>query len=346
MRIGMTLDYSGDFIESVRAVRDFEAAGIEIAFLPEAYSFDAVSRLGYLAARTERLELASGILPVFTRTPSLLAMTAASLDDLSGGRFTLGLGASGPQVIEGFHGVPYDAPLSRTREVVEICRQVWRGEPVVHPGPKYPLPLPAERGTGLGKPLKLVNKPVRSRIPITLAAIGPKNVELTAELAEGWLPVFFHPGKAAEVWGAALTAGLARRDAALGTLDITVTAPLAVGDDVEHLLDRARPQLALYIGGMGARNKNFYARLAGRYGYEREAARIQDLYLSGKKQEAEAAVPEDLLRAISLVGTKEQIAGQLDAFAAAGVTTLCVKPLADTHRERLHAVERLRDMLG
>jgi len=346
MRIGMTLDYSGDFIGSVGAAKDFEAAGVEIAFVPEAYSFDAVSRLGYLAARTERLEIASGILPVFTRTPTLLAMTAAGLDEVSGGRFTLGLGASGPQVIEGFHGVPYDAPLSRTREVVEICRQVWRGEPVVHPGPKYPLPLPPERGTGLGKPLKLVNKPVRSRIPITLAAIGPKNVELTAELAEGWLPVFFHPGKAAEVWGVALTAGLSRRDAALGTLDITVTAPLAVGDDVEHLLDRARPQLALYIGGMGARNKNFYARLAGRYGYEQEAARIQDLYLSGKKQEAEAAVPEELLRTISLVGTKEQIAGQLDAFAAAGVTTLCVKPLADTHGERLHAVERLRDMLS
>lgn len=346
MRIGMSLSYTSDFIESVRETRDFEAAGVEIAFVPEAYSFDAVSRLGYLAARTERLEIASGILPIFTRTPSLLAMTAAGLDHLSGGRFTLGLGASGPQVIEGFHGVPYDAPLSRTREVVEICRRVWRREAVVHPGPKYPLPLPAERGTGLGKPLKLVNEPVRSRIPITLAAIGPKNVELTAELAEGWLPVFFHPEKAAEVWGPALASGQARRDPALGTLDITVTAPLAIGDDVEHLLDRARPQMALYVGGMGARNKNFYAQLAGRYGYERETALIQDLYLSGKKQEAEAAVPEGLLRATSLVGTKEQVAGQLNAFAAAGVTTLCVRPLADTHAARLQAVERLRDMLG
>lgn len=346
MRIGMTLGYGDDFIESVRAMPDFEVAGVEVAFVPEAYSFDAVSKLGYLAARTERLEIASGILPVFTRTPSLLAMTAAGLDHLSGGRFTLGLGASGPQVIEGFHGVPYDAPLGRTREVVEICRRVWRREEVVHPGPKYPLPLPAGRGTGRGKPLKIIDRPVRSRIPIVLAAIGPKNVELTAELAEGWLPVFFHPGKAADVWGAALAAGQARRDPALGSLDITVTAPLAIGDDVAHLLDRARPQLALYIGGMGARDKNFYAQLAGRYGYEREAALVQDLYLAGKKKEAEAAVPEDLLRAISLVGTKEEVAGQLDAFAAAGVTTLCVRPLADTHAERLHAVERLRAMLA
>ncbi|MEU7829876.1 LLM class F420-dependent oxidoreductase [Nonomuraea sp. NPDC049129] len=346
MRIGTTLAYSGGFKQVAAGLRDLEKAGVEIAFVAEAYSFDAVSQLGYLASATDRMHLASAILPIYTRTPSLLAMTAAGLDYVSDGRFTLGLGASGPQVVEGFHGVPYDAPIGRTREIVEICRRVWSREEVVYEGEHYELPLPAGRGTGLGKPLKLINHPVRDRIPVMLAAIGPKNVRLAAEIAEGWLPIFVHPGRLREVWGPSLDAGQAHRDPALGPLDIVVTMPLAIGDDVGHLLDRARPQLALYIGGMGARGKNFYNDLARRYGYEREAELIQDLYLSGRKREAEAAVPEDLLRATSLVGPKEYVADRLAELAACGITTVSVKPLADSQAGRVAAIELLRDLMS
>ncbi|MGW2522656.1 LLM class F420-dependent oxidoreductase [Streptomyces sp. NPDC001617] len=344
MRIGMPLSYSGGFKEAVAGLRDYEKAGLDIVFVPEAYSFDAISQLGFIAAHTERLEIASGILQIYTRTPTLTAMTAAGLDFVSDGRFTLGLGASGPQVIEGFHGQPYTAPLARTREIVEICRSVWRREKVVHEGRHYRIPLPPEQGTGLGLPLKLINHPVRARIPIVLAAIGPKNVALAAEIAEGWMPMFFHPERAAEVWGPALAEGSARRDPALGALDVVVSPPLAIGEDVDHLIELARPQLALYIGGMGARGHNFYNDLARRYGYESAAATVQDLYLSGRKDEAAAAVPADLLRATSLIGPASYVAERLAAFRAAGVTTLQVRPLAPTTAQRLNDVERLRAM--
>jgi F420-dependent oxidoreductase-like protein len=338
----MTLSYSGGFRDTMAGLGDYEKAGLDIVFVPEAYSFDAISQLGFIAACTERLEIASGILQIYTRTPSLTAMTAAGLDHVSDGRFTLGIGASGPQVIEGFHGQPYTAPLARTREIVEICRSVWRREPVVHEGRHYRIPLPADQGTGLGKPLKLINHPVRERIPILLAAIGPKNVALAAEVAEGWMPMFFHPEKAGTVWGPALAEGSARRDAVLGPLDVVVSAPLAIGDDVDDLIDLARPQLALYIGGMGARGRNFYNDLARRYGYESEADTIQDLYLSGRKEEAAAAVPEDLLRATSLIGAASHVAERVEAFRAAGVGTLRVAPVARTHERRLADVERVK----
>src|SRR3954449_2480678 len=228
MRIGIQASYSGGFEETAAEIRDLEAAGLDVAMVAEVYTFDAVSQLGYLAAVTERVELMSGIFTIYSRTPALTAMTAAGLDFVSDGRFTLGLGASGPQVIEGWHGVAYDAPLQRTREVVEICRQVWRRERLVHDGPKYTVPLPAEQGTGLGKPLKLINTPVRERIPVLLAAIGPKNVELAAEIAEAWEPIFFVPEKAAEVWGGSLAAGRGKRDAELGELDIVTGVPVAI----------------------------------------------------------------------------------------------------------------------
>jgi F420-dependent oxidoreductase-like protein len=269
-------------------------------------------------------------------------MTAAGLDFVSGGRFTLGLGASGPQVIEGWHGVPYDAPLQRTREVVEICRQVWRRERLVHEGPKYTVPLPAEQGTGLGKPLKLINTPVRDRIPVMLAALGPKNVELAAEIAEAWEPIFFMPEKADSVWGDSLAAGKAKRDPALGDLQIVVGVSVAIGDDVDPVLEQVRPQLALYIGGMGARGKNFYNDLARRYGYEDEARTIQDLYLDGKKDEAAAVVPEELVRAVSLVGPESYVAERVAAFREAGVTTLMLQPLDGSPEGRLRTVETMR----
>ncbi|HEY0638271.1 MAG TPA: LLM class F420-dependent oxidoreductase [Pseudonocardiaceae bacterium] len=345
MRIGMPLSYAGGFRETVAELAELERAGLDLVTVPEAYSFDAISQLGFIAATTERMQIASGILQIYTRTPTLTAMTAAGLDYVSDGRFMLGLGASGPQVIEGFHGVRYDAPIGRTREIVEICRQVWRRERVEHAGKHYTIPLPADQGTGLGKPLKLINHPVRERIPISLAAIGPKNVALAAEIAEGWQPIFFHPGRAHEVWGAALAEGHARRDPSLGELDVIVPAPLAIGEDTEPLLQMVRHPMALYIGGMGARGRNFYNDLACRYGYEAEAKLIQDLYLEGRKQEAAEAVPLELARAVSLIGPEGFVRDQLAAFSEAGATTVTVTPLAPDHAGRLKLLEQVQSLL-
>lgn len=345
MRIGTQITYSGGFAETVAEVADLERAGLDIAFMAEAYSFDAVSQLGYLAAKTTTLKLASGIFQIYTRTPSLMAMTAAGLDFVSDGRFVLGLGASGPQVIEGFHGVKYDAPIGRTRELVDICRQVWRREKVQYDGKYYQIPLPAEKGTGLGKPLKLINHPVREKIPIVIAALGPKNVELTAEIAEGWQPIFFHPERANDVWGEAIAKGKAKRDASLGELEVYAGPALAIGDDVDHMLEWIKPHLALYIGGMGARGKNFYNDLACRYGYEAEAKTIQDLYLDGKKQEAAAAVPDELVRAISLIGPEGYVRERVAAFKEAGATTLTVNAIAPDSAGRVAQIEKLRAII-
>ena len=344
MRVGMPLGYSGGFSQVVEELADFEAAGLDIVFVPEAYSFDAVSQLGFIAARTTRLEIASGILPIYSRTPALTAMTAAGLDFVSGGRFTLGLGTSGPQVIEGWHGVPYDGPIGRTRELIEICRMVWRRDRLDYKGRYYRLPL--EGGTGLGKPLKLINHPVRERIPIVIAALGPKNVALAAELAEGWQPVFYLPEKAAVAWEAPLAEGKAKRAADLGPLDVIGAAPLAIGEDVTGLRELARPYFALYIGGMGARGKNFYNDLACRFGYEDEARRIQDAYLSGRKDEAAALIPAELLEKTALIGPGGYVAERLAAFRESGVTTLNVTPLAATHAGRVADIERVRELAG
>jgi F420-dependent oxidoreductase-like protein len=346
MRVGMELNYAGGFKETVTELADFEAAGLDIVFVPEAYSYDAVSQLGYIAARTTTLQIASGILPIYSRTPALTAMTAAGLDYVSDGRFTLGIGTSGPQVIEGWHGVRYDAPIGRTRELIEICRLVWRRERLDYQGKHYRLPLPAEQGTGLGKPLKLINHPVRGRIPIVVAAIGPANVALAAELAEGWQPIFYFPEKAEIAWGEPLAAGGAKRDAALPPLDVIGHAPLAIGEDVTRLRDLTRPFFALYIGGMGARGKNFYFDLACRFGYEREAKQIQDAYLDGRKDEAAALVPADLVEKTSLIGPAGYIEERLAAFKQAGVSTLSVTPLAATHEQRVRDIEQVRALAG
>ena len=345
MRIGMALNYAGSgFRETAAELADFEKAGLDIVFVPEAYSYDAVSQLGYLAAVTQRVELASGILQLYSRTPTLTAMTAAGLDYVSGGRFSLGIGASGPQVIEGWHGVPYDAPIGRTREVIEICRAVWRRERLEYSGKHYQIPLPEGEGTGLGKPLKLINHPVRERIPVILAALGPKNVELAAELAEGWEPIFYYPEKAADVWGDALAAGQAKRDPALPPLDVFAQTALAIGDDTGDVLDLLRPGLALYIGGMGARSQNFYNQLAVRYGYASEAAAIQDAYLAGRKDEAAALIPRELLEHISLIGSKSFVAERVAAMRESGVTTLNVTPMAGTHAERVALIEQISEL--
>ncbi len=345
MRTGVFLSYAGGFHEAAEHVVVLERQGVDIALVAEAYSFDAVSQLGYLAAKTSTIELGSGVVPIYTRTPTLLAMTAAGLDYVSDGRFRLGIGTSGPQVMEGFHGVPFDAPLGRTREVVQICRQVWRRERVSHQGRNYQIPLPPGRGTGLGKPLKLINQPVRERIPISIAALGPKNVELTAEIAEGWQPVFFYPERADDIWGEALRAGTAKRDSQLGDLDVMVGVSLAIGDNVEDRLEWAKPQLALYIGGMGAKGRNFYHNVATRYGFGEVADRIQDLYLSGRKVEAIAAVPDELVRNVSLIGPRGYVAERIAAFAEAGVTTLLATPVAADGAEYVDFVEQFLQLL-
>ena len=345
MRTGVFLSYAGGFHEAAEHVAVLERQGVDIVLVAEAYSFDAVSQLGYLAAKTSTIELGSGVVPIYTRTPTLLAMTAAGLDYVSDGRFRLGIGTSGPQVMEGFHGVPFDAPLGRTREVVQICRQVWRRERVSHQGKNYQIPLPPGRGTGLGKPLKLINQTVRERIPINIAALGPKNVELTAEIAEGWQPVFFYPERAEDIWGEALRAGKAKRDSQLGDLDVMVGVSLAVGDNVEDRLEWAKPQLALYIGGMGAKGRNFYHNVATRYGFGEVADRIQDLYLSGRKVEAIAAVPDELVRNVSLIGPRGYVAERIAAFAEAGVTTLLATPVAADGAEYVDFVEQFLQLL-
>jgi F420-dependent oxidoreductase-like protein len=347
VKIATTLPYAGNVKQAMRQIRDLESAGLDLVWVAEAYGFDAVSLLGYLAAVTETVELGSGILPIYTRTPTLTAMTAAGLDELSDGRFVLGLGASGPQVVEGFHGVPYDRPVARTREIVEICRRVWAREaPLVHDGAAYHVPLPPEQGTGLGKPLKLINTPVRDRIPIFVAAMGAKNVELTAELAEGWAPFFMFPEAAKEIWGDALAAGFAKRDPALGALDTMVPVGLAVGDGVADRVDSLRGMVALYVGGMGARGANFYNDLAVRAGYADAAATIQDLYLSGNKAEAEAAVPADLLASISLVGEPGYVKDRVAAFAEAGATTLMAAPIGPTHEDRIASIRALAEIIA
>jgi F420-dependent oxidoreductase-like protein len=330
VKVTTQLSYAGGFKQSARQVADMEAAGLDLVWVAEAYGFDSPSLMGYLAALTERVEIGSGILPIYSRTPTLLAMTAAGIDALSDGRFHLGLGASGPQVIEGFHGVPYTAPLGRTREIIEICRDVWRREaPLEHHGRYYDLPLPPDQGTGLGKALKIIAHPVRSSIPIWVASLGERNVAMTAEVADGWMPILFVPERANDVWGAALKTGAERRDPSLDPLMVTAGGLLAIGDgdDAVAVREWGRSMVALYVGGMGAKGKNFYNELACRYGYEREAAQIQELYLSGRKKEAEALVPDELLERTSLCGPAGYVNERVAAFKEAGVSHLQVSPV-------------------
>jgi F420-dependent oxidoreductase-like protein len=327
MLLSTQLPYGEDPIRSADSVVAMEAAGLDVVWVAEAYSYDAVSMMGYLAARTERVQIGSGILPIYSRTPTLTAMTAAGLDALSGGRAILGLGASGPQVIEGFHGVRYDKPVARTREVVEICRSVWRREKVQHDG-LYTIPLPPEQGTGLGKPLKLINHPLRADIPIWIASLGDKNVEMTAEVADGWLPHVLMPEKLREVFGPALDAGFAKRAPGLGPLQITGGGFLATDEEMfEPARQLARSTFALYIGGMGARGRNFYNTVFERQGYADEAKLVQDLYLDGRKEEAAAALPADFVERSTLIGPPGFVRERIAALSEAGVTHLHVSPV-------------------
>jgi F420-dependent oxidoreductase-like protein len=320
--------YAGNPREAADQVVALEGAGLDTVWVAEAYGFDSPTLMGYLAAKTETIEIGSAILNVYSRTPSALLQTAAGLDNVSGGRAVIGLGASGPQVIEGFHGVAYDKPLGRTKEIVDLIRRGLRRETLVHDG-IFTLPLPEGQGTGLGKPLKLLTKPERPSVPIYIAALGPKSVEGAATYADGWLPFLFLPEKAKEVWGDAIATGTANRQEGLGPLEISAGGMVAIGDDVKGMLDFARPMYALYVGGMGARGKNFYNDLACKYGFEKEAKEIQDLYLGGNKRDAEAKVPLEWLEAGNLVGPASYVKERIAAFAEAGVTNLQVVPATE-----------------
>ena len=345
MKISTQLGYSGGFFETVAEVQELEKAGLDLVWVAEAYGFDGVSLMGYLAAKTETVRIASGILPIYTRTPTLLAMTAAGVDALSNGRAVLGLGASGPQVIEGFHGVVYDAPMTRTREIIEICRKVWKRERLEFEGKKYKMPLGPDEGTGLGKPLKLITHPVREEVPITIAALRPKSVAMTAELADGWLPIFYYAEKAKQQWGEALAAGQAKRDPSRAPLEIFAGGAVGIGDGLEGMRGLGRHMAALYIGGMGARGKNFYNEIFAGYGYEDEAKLIQDLYLDGKKQDAAAAIPESFIEATTLIGPEGFVKERLSALKESGVTTLNVMLTGNTTEERVQTLDKLRNLV-
>ncbi len=329
MKISTMLQYDGNPRAAADQVAAWEKAGLDTVWVAEAYGFDSPTLMGYLAARTETVEIGAAILNIYSRTPGTLAQTAAGLDNVSGGRAILGLGASGPQVIEGWHGLPYTKPLGRTREVVEVVRAMLRRETIEYSGKHITLPLPADQGTGLGKPLKMLTKPERSAVPIYIAALGEANVRATAEYADGWLPHLYAPEKADIAWGESLRAGTAKRSADLGPLEVVAGGLVAIGEDVKSMLDFARPIVALYVGGMGARNKNFYNELVCRYGFEQEAKEIQDLYLDGHKRDAEAKVPMELLEMINLVGPASYVQERIAAFRESGVTSLNVIPASE-----------------
>jgi F420-dependent oxidoreductase-like protein len=347
VKLSMMINYSGDFHADVARVQELEAAGLDLVWVPEAYSFDAVSQMGYLAAKTDTIQIGSGILNTYSRTATCIAQTAAGLDYVSEGRFVLGLGASGPQVIEGFHGVPYDKPMARIRDYINICRMTWRRDRVVYDGDAVQIPLPEGQGTGLGKPLKLINHPVREHIPIFWASLMGLSVTATAQYADGWLPIFFDPEKFHTVWGDELKKGTAARDESLGQLQISAGGIVAIGDEFagdagQRVLDFARPNVALYVGGMGARDKNFYNTICQKYGYVDEAIEIQDLYLSGKKEEAAAKVPAEMLANTNLVGPAGYVKERIAAYQEAGVTHLSVTPIGDPAK----TVEQLRQLIS
>ena len=323
MRLGLMLGYAAGKMElPIDLVREADRLGVHAVWTAEAYGSDAVTPLAWLGALTERIKLGTAIMQMPGRTPANAAMTAMTLNQLSGDRFLLGLGLSGPQVVEGWHGVSYAQPLARTREYVEIVRRIFRREsPLTFEGRHYQIPYRGEDATGLGKPLKstLAADP---NIPIYLAAIGPKNVELAAEIADGWLPIFFAPERYDTVFRDHVEAGLAKAGKTIDGFDIAPTVSVVINDNLDICYNMLRPFLALYVGGMGARGKNFYYDLAVRYGFEEAATEIQDLYLAGDKGAAMARVPAELIDAVALVGPRERVRERLAIWRNSPVTTL------------------------
>jgi F420-dependent oxidoreductase-like protein len=336
MRLGINLGYwgAGMDADNLAVAQEADRLGYDVCWAAEAYGSDAPTVLAWVAARTESIDVGSAILQIPARQPAMTAMTAATLDSLSGGRFRLGLGVSGPQVSEGWYGVRFDKPLARTREYVEIVRRAMSRERLTYEGEHWTLPLPG----GPGKPIKLTVHPQREHIPLYIAAIGPKNLEQTGEIADGALLIFASADHLQDTAISHLQTGREKAGLTMDGFDVCPTLPIAVGDDVHALADGFRPYTALYVGGMGSARQNFYNRLAQRMGYEKEAAEIQEKYLSGDKAGAAAAVPHQLIDSTTLLGSVERIADRMQAYAAAGVTTLTLAPAGLTLDERLAAL--------
>ena len=342
MRLGLHVGYwglgvSGD--DQLRLARAADEAGYDSIWAAEAYGSDAATVMTWLATNTKKAKIASGIFQMPARTPAMTAMTAATIDNISNGRVVLGLGMSGPQVVEGWHGQPFDHQLQRTREYIGVVRKALARETLTFDGDFYSLPRPG----GPGKPLKLIIKPVQERIPIYLAAIGPKNTALAAELAEGWLPTFFAPDHI-DVFRPSLEEGAQRAGRSADEIDIAPMTSIAIDDDVDAARNVMRPLLALYVGGMGSRKKNFYKDLVTRYGYGDIAEKVQDLYLDQKYDEAMAALPAELIDKTALCGPKEAIAQRLDVYRDAGVGTLLVTPVASTVERRIEMLRELAEL--
>ena len=343
MRLGLMLGYWGLGLtaqDQIELVREAETSGFDSVWTAEAYGSDAATPLAWFAAQTERVRLGAAILQIPGRSPAMTAMTAVTLDHLSGGRFSLGLGTSGPQVAEGWHGQRFGHQLARTREYVEIVRKALARERLTYEGEQFTLPLP----NGPGKALKLMIAPVQKRIPIYIAAIGPKNTELVGEIADGWLPVFFSPEHVDGSRGL-LDAGATRSGRSLEGFDIAPTVQVSIDDDVERARDMMRPFIALYVGGMGSRDKNFYNQLVRRYGFEHAAGEIQDLYLAGQKQQAAAAIPPELIDLVTVCGPRERVAERLEVYREAGVGTLIASVMAPESEARRRTVRELAEML-
>src|SRR5437764_10817714 len=326
LRLGMNIGYwgGGPPPGALESIQEAERLGFESVWTAEAYGSDALIPLAWWGAATERIKLGTAIVQISARTPAATAMAAMTLDHLSGGRLILGLGVSGPQVVEGWYGQSFAKPLARMREYIGILRDIWRREgPVTNHGPHYPLPLPD--GTGLGKPLKASIHPLREGIPIYLAAEGPKNIAMAAELCDGWLAIFYSPSYE-DLYSEPLAEGFARPNARRTPeeFEVAATVPLIVTDDIEAAADMMRPMYALYFGGMGAKSANFHANVPIRMGYEAEVRKIQDLYLEGKKDEAMAAVPQKLIEELTLIGPREKIRDELEAWRESSVTTLLI----------------------
>jgi F420-dependent oxidoreductase-like protein len=342
MKLGVNVGYWGLGLTSeqqLEIVQEAERIGYDSVWAAEAYGSDTATVLAWLAAGTERIHVCSGIFQMPARSPAMTAMTAATIDQLSGGRFRLGLGPSGPQVSEGWHGVRFARQLQRTREYVEVVRMALRRERLEYHGETIELPLP----DGPGKALKLTISPVQEEIPIYLAAIGPKNVALTGEIADGWLPIFLAPEHLDVLMGP-LEEGAQRAGRSLDDFDIAPTVNVLISDDIEAARDAMRPILALYVGGMGSREKNFYNALVQRYGFEDAAREVQDLYLDGKKEEAAAALPAELIDTVTLCGPEDRVRDRLAVYAQAGVGTLGVSPMAFDAESRLEQLKLVAEL--
>jgi F420-dependent oxidoreductase-like protein len=351
LKLGLNLGYwgigpQGD--EAVDFVLAAERAGYDSVWAAESYGSDAVSVLAYLAAKTESIQLGAAIFQVPARPPAAAAMAGVTIDALSGGRFIFGFGPSGPQVSEGWYGIPYEKPWGRTREYVEIVKEIVAREgPLTYEGKHYTLPLMEGEGvTGQGKALKLNVHPVRNEIPVYLGAIGRKSVELAAEIADGWIPIFFSVDKWEEAWGEHIEEGLKKGGRSREDFQVSPSVQVAIDGDLDAARGIVKAGLLLYLGGMGSKKTNFYADLTRRFGFAEAADEVQSLYLDGKREEAYAAIPDELVDATAMIGTEDEVGERIKRFADAGVDRMIISPVQGTPEERLHTLERLPELVG